>query len=254
MARRTFPLLPSAVLTRPDSEFVSRELRTTRHEASAVLGRGFLLPATPVLAGFPVLMPWLGKWSPAPFPAHLHPESSLFSVHPSGSRRIGSLFLLFFLTTRCESIMPNGGVSNSHYVSNAPNTSRCASQSDGNSWFFSQRQRQRQRLWLPTGEDGLHVGRRQQRQPKQFPDRGRIQTLLTGNVRPACHDALVEQPLPVDCSRESKSTRCSCSVYDVLCGGTGYARLPRTHANQQREHRERGGRCQGRAKPGVAHS
>lgn len=53
---------------------------TTRHEAPTVLGRGFLLPSTPVLAGFSAEMRWLGRCSPARFGAPRGPDSSLFSI------------------------------------------------------------------------------------------------------------------------------------------------------------------------------
>jgi len=43
MARRTFLLLPSPVLTCPDSEFVSRKPRATRQEDQPVIGLVFFL-------------------------------------------------------------------------------------------------------------------------------------------------------------------------------------------------------------------
>lgn len=64
-----------------------------------------------------------------------------------------------------------------------------------------------QRFRLPTGEQGQHRFRRQKGQPKHFPHRGRIQTLLTGNFSPTADPTLIQQALSMEGSRQRGKDR-----------------------------------------------
>ena len=53
-------------------------------------------------------------------------------------------------------------------------------------------------------KDAVHHGRREQCQPQQFIDGRLMQPLLTGTIRPAFHNAFVNEPLPMECPRQCR--------------------------------------------------